>query len=667
MIDMLNETSLQPESRLNFSSLKDVKVGEEVEIRSLGRSPKFFGLASQNLLVTEQMMELWEAMTESKFPFTKCLSGPMGVGKSYITWFLAAKAYAHGWQVLYIPDAKNFSVCRAEDDASAIICQIFLDLNKDILTAEELSIMANLESSGSLISTIARHIICLFQRGRQKTLFIVDEHGSLFYGDKAATDRFPVLSNLDSFNTWLTNGGGVCVVFTGTAHGKFERTILRDPDEYLVYVEPLSQDTFEKLFKITIAPFDLTSQKSLMSRMNAIIGIINRVPRDLVRFAKSIMLIKGGQLTVEQIDDGLEAYDRKCFDSYSNEISAHLNKLEGIWKEITIQALTKMFLPGRQGSQPGTFGWEFLDTGMVYRSTNERNVPEYRPINYPAQRAILNLYRVIPLPDSLRSVLASGNFDGSQFQEALFRELIRGYSHTFESTDLAGGNKMDTIFNISGYELLGKPPRMLGTVEEDGKRILINGGSYARFDFILGYMFIQVSVSSFTVHNDPNRSACIDRAFWKRKTTGKNQIEEYLDVAFGGVHQATMTEEPADDKNDNITSNNKGKSNRGRGNNQSDGKGTNNGVKKRKKGNDEGSDNKNGEGSSKKRKTVKKFAVTRDGKPCNDFQIVYICGGNKADKNAEPPNHTGKVTEYPQVRHICYDELKSKLFRAYMS
>ncbi|KAF9895484.1 hypothetical protein BX616_009599, partial [Lobosporangium transversale] len=164
---------------------------------------------------------------------------------------------------------------------------------------------------------------------------------------------------------------------------------------------------------------------------------------------------------------------------------------------------------------------------------------------------------------------------------------------------------------------------------------------------------------SFTVHNDPNRSACIDRAFWKRKTTGKNQIEEYLDVAFGGVHQATMTEEPADDKNDNITSNNKGKSNRGRGNNQSDGKGTNNGVKKRKKGNDEGSDNKNGEGSSKKRKTVKKFAVTRDGKPCNDFQIVYICGGNKADKNAEPPNHTGKVTEYPQVRHICYDELKS--------
>ncbi|ORZ28448.1 hypothetical protein BCR41DRAFT_74141 [Lobosporangium transversale] len=263
--------------------------------------------------------------------------------------------------------------------------------------------------------------------------------------------------------------------------------------------------------------------------------------------------------------------------------------------------------------------------------------------------------------------------DGNQFQEALFRELIRGESHTFQSTDLAGTNEMDIIFNISGYELIGTPPRMLETIGEDGKKILINGGSYARFDFILGYMFIQVSVSSFTVHNDPTGSVYIDKAFSKREATGKNQIEEYLDAAFGGVHQATMTEEPADDENDNIASNDKRKGNksnrgnRGRGNNQSDGKGTNAGIKKRK-GNDESSDNnKNDEGSSKKRKTVKKFAVTRDGKPCNDFQIVYICGGNKADKNAGSPNHTGKVIEYPQIRHICYDELKSKLFRAYMS
>ncbi|ORZ24868.1 hypothetical protein BCR41DRAFT_348643, partial [Lobosporangium transversale] len=542
MTDMLNSTDFQPESRLNFSSLKDVKVGEEVEIKSLGRSPKFFGLASQKLLVTEQMMELWEAMTESKFPYTKCLSGPMGVGKSYITWFLAAKAYAHGWPVLYIADARDLAECSEEDDASSMICQSFLDLNKDILTVEVLSIMANLESKKSLVSAVARHIIRLFRRGLQKTLFIVDEHGSLVSGDKAATERFLDLAPLGNFNTWMTNGGGVCVVFTGTAHGKFERTMLRDPDFYLVYVGPLSPDTFEKLFKIVIAHLDLTTQRNLESRKNTVIGFTNRVPDDLVSLIDSIKRIKGEQLTVEQIDSGLIAHNKACFDFYSNAASTYFDALQGFRKDITILALTKMFLPGRKDAQCGSFGWEFLDTGMVYQTNNENNEPEYRPINHPALKAILDLYKAIPLPDALRRALASGYLNGNHFQEALFRELIRGESHTFQSTDLAGKYKMDIIFNISGYELIGTPPRMLETIGEDGKKILINGGSYARFDFILGYMFIQVSVSSFTVHNDPTGSVYIDKAFSKREATGKSQIEEYLDAAFGGVHQATMTE-----------------------------------------------------------------------------------------------------------------------------
>ncbi|KAF9895632.1 hypothetical protein BX616_009196, partial [Lobosporangium transversale] len=66
-----------------------------------------------------------------------------------------------------------------------------------------------------------------------------------------------------------------------------------------------------------------------------------------------------------------------------------------------------MFLPGRKDAQCGSFGWEFLDTGMVYQTNNENNEPEYRPINHPALKAILDLYKAIPLPDALRRALAS--------------------------------------------------------------------------------------------------------------------------------------------------------------------------------------------------------------------------------------------------------------------
>ncbi|KAF9295539.1 hypothetical protein BGZ74_010775, partial [Mortierella antarctica] len=61
---------------------------------------------------------------------------------------------------------------------------------------------------------------------------------------------------------------------------------------------------------------------------------------------------------------------------------------------------------------------------------------------------------------------------------------------------------------------------------------------YPRFDFILGRMFIQVSVSDFASHN--SGSANIDNAFTTRDTAGKNQIEKYLDDAYGSGHHAYM-------------------------------------------------------------------------------------------------------------------------------
>ncbi|ORY97102.1 hypothetical protein BCR41DRAFT_386023 [Lobosporangium transversale] len=70
----------------------------------------------------------------------------MGVGKSYISWFLAAKAYAH-----------------------------------DTLTASELEEMVEIETSENLFVSSASSILGdLLQSRSQKALFVVDEHGALF-------------------------------------------------------------------------------------------------------------------------------------------------------------------------------------------------------------------------------------------------------------------------------------------------------------------------------------------------------------------------------------------------------------------------------------------------------------------------------------------------------
>ncbi|ORY89186.1 hypothetical protein BCR41DRAFT_402741 [Lobosporangium transversale] len=242
-------------------------------------------------LFTEQMMELWEEMKkETGLGFAKCLTGPKGVGKSYITWFLAAKAYAHGWPVLYIADANTLADCQENVRASRVICQRFLDLNKDILTAKELSTMANCGS----VEAIAEYILGdLLQQQGKKTLFIVDEHGALF------PDNVPSATTLQ----------------------KFERSVLRNSD-YVVDVGPLSQDTFEKLFKIAIARFTLTTQRTLDSRKDAVIkAIVNTssvLKFQMSEYDTSDPIIHSLQSQLATLTSRLEALSTSSESSRSN-------------------------------------------------------------------------------------------------------------------------------------------------------------------------------------------------------------------------------------------------------------------------------------------------------------------------------------------------------------
>ena len=83
-------------------------------------------------------------------------------------------------------------------------------------------------------------------------------------------------------------------------------------------------------------------------------------------------------------------------------------------------------------------------------------------------------------------------------------------------------------------------------------------------------MFFQVSKSDFVTHN--TGFANIDLSFNQRDSDGKNQIENYLDRAFGGIHKAEINETTEYIKN--------------------------------------------------KPKTSKKFVVSKNDKACDDFKII---------------------------------------------
>lgn len=134
-------------------------------------------------------------------------------------------------------------------------------------------------------------------------------------------------------------------------------------------------------------------------------------------------------------------------------------------------------------------------------------------------------------------------------------------------TDLNGRNP--TIVSLDFYhcDTLQRGKDSLGSGQEN----VLTRGHYKvhpRFDFMLGPVFIQVSISDFGSHN--TGSADIHKAFDDRDDKGMNQIECYLNDLFGPHHSARIEDN--------------------------------------------------------------RFVVTRNGEPVPGFRMVYICGshGNPA-------------------------------------
>src|SRR4051794_1884294 len=164
------------------------------------------------------MVEIWDMLSkEQKSAMKRVLSGPMGVGKSFITYFLASKAYAENWLILYIADAADLDV-ETSLKAGEVICRYFLALNKDILTATELkTLVKHVDADQSRAEVfVAEEILDMLKISGRKTLLIVDEHGALFEKNPVPL-RLPVLGPLMHLNYWGEINKNVHVIFTGTA------------------------------------------------------------------------------------------------------------------------------------------------------------------------------------------------------------------------------------------------------------------------------------------------------------------------------------------------------------------------------------------------------------------------------------------------------------------
>ncbi|KAF9271566.1 hypothetical protein BGZ74_005904, partial [Mortierella antarctica] len=176
---------------------------------------------------------------------------------------------------------------------------------------------------------------------------------------------------------------------------------------------------------------------------------------------------------------------------------------------------------------------------LVYRSKDVSQIgTQYLILCRPAQKALLDLFKTLPLPEDTKKRIWDGSLSGADFETALCHQLICITKPVvFNATDLNGKNPTTISLDFSHCDTLQIGKTSLGSGHEN---VLTRGyEGYPRFDFMLGSLFIQASISDFGQHNKKD-SADIRKAFYDRDNEGTNQIERYLNDLFGPGHSAKI-------------------------------------------------------------------------------------------------------------------------------
>ncbi|CAB5368102.1 unnamed protein product [Rhizophagus irregularis] len=415
---MLACEKFRPAPRNEFEKLlKDLQIGQNIMLPSLGQEPKNYGedYQGRSFLITEQMIEIWNMLaSDSDRSIKRVLSGPVGVGKSYLALFLAAKAFAEGWLLLYVSDANELV---KPDDAKIAkeICMRFLALNRDILTKNHFYQMMSLlsrseENEEKVYQTVASNIMDdLLKQLKEKTLIVIDEHKILFEPDPPIPHKQIRLNPLMHLNAWNQERKGCRVVVTGTAHAKFEQVYLKDSmTNWIIFVSPLSSVIFNKLLSMNNV---LSSTKIIRDKVTE---ITNRVPRELMKLSNGLNDNCGNSKNIDtsKIINFLIQFEQDrnldFFNVAQNYYTHHLNPTQ---RYSTRHALASMFLPRKEGDidrdRKGFDHW-FVDLGLVYRIKFRGRV-QHHPLCPAAKNALLQLYKSIPLPQHKSMCVKDGN------------------------------------------------------------------------------------------------------------------------------------------------------------------------------------------------------------------------------------------------------------------
>ncbi|RHZ75616.1 hypothetical protein Glove_212g191 [Diversispora epigaea] len=600
IIDILESDKFVPDKRIDFqNAFQNLSACQSIILPHLGQKPKYFaeGYQGKALLVTKQMIDIWDKLSaDSDRSIKRVLLGPMGIGKSYITYFLAAKAYAEGWLMLYIADASELCLNTSEE-AGKVICEYFLALNKDILTGAEFELLIKNKNVDCSFSNVAESILGdLLKQVDQKTLLIIDEHGVLFEKDPVP-ERLHILKPLMNLTFWGEHYKGVRVIFTGTTHAKYVMIYMKNGmnEWWVIYVAPLEDDVFDMLLQM----HPLLSKPGIKEK---VITVTNCVPRELMYLVKYIWNLNPNITDVNDFQEVLKQFEKERIDQILVIIQRYYNSVQKNEKIRYYDSLTSMFLPSKSVIQ---FEWKFLDLGLIYQYMGPEHMSvHYFPLCSSARKALLKVYMSFDLPENIKNQLNIGNPNEDQFEEALFNRLVCKSNTTIQlnTTDLNNNNKSVVMLQFDDYAVIKSSGLSLGPGFD---RVLSRGfDRYPQFDYMLGPIFIQVSVSDFITYNS-KPSTNIRKAFEimsaqagisQTQINGRNQIEMYLDEMYGPGHSAII-----DPQN--------------------------------------------------------KFVVTRNGTCVSGFRIVYIRGSPGI------PNHSRKVHEFPDVAHVTFEEITEQLFR----
>ncbi|KAF9437075.1 hypothetical protein BGZ76_002041 [Entomortierella beljakovae] len=294
LIELLRRDDFKPAPRTDFAQfVGNLQPGDQIGTPSLGETPKPFGIfgVEPKLVITEQMLEMWceiqNGTPDENLPCRRVLAGPVGIGKSYLAYFLAARGYAEGMLTLYIADARILD--RQEIESAKALVARFLSLNKDILTASELELLvSNYDGIKHVYIESVFAIFRLLKQEERKTLLVVDEHKMLFQYKPYVPQRYNFLDHLSDLDSWEEKYKGSSVILTGTTHTNYEVSVLpRDLQKSsVVFIGPFSETVFSKLLE----QFPRLNQEELIS---PVCKYTNRVPRELAFMDRDIRDTEG--------------------------------------------------------------------------------------------------------------------------------------------------------------------------------------------------------------------------------------------------------------------------------------------------------------------------------------------------------------------------------------